>query len=473
MQRVRLLIVLLAGLSCPTFSQKIVKALPGFPGELPFKLETGYVEVGGKEDLVLFYYFVQSERNASEDPLLIWISGGPGCSSFRAFMYQLGPLTIDYDDTTKEIPDLHLNPYSWTKFANIIFMDVPITGFSYSKSPETYKNSDTLSPKYTYEFLCKWLEKHPQFRSNPLYITGVSYSGLTIPAVVEEIFNGNEAGNEPRINIEGYVLGNPLTVKDIDFNARIPYAHRMSLLSDQIFESTKLSCKGDYINVNQSNTLCQNDLQQVNQCLKDVCFYHISEDVCNVETSTRSLLQSLDSSSSKYPDLPLRSAILKGRPLCREITYPYASIWADNVDVRKALHIRQGTIGVWARCNGDHYYLGRNDSDHYAYNVDSSLEHHRNLTRKSCRALILSGDHDLIFPYIGTKQWIQDLHLSVDSTWAPWFVRGQVAGYTESFSHNDFTLTFATVKGAGHAAQEYRPEECQAMAYRWLGHKPL
>ena len=52
------------------------------------------MEVGGKEDLVLFYYFVQSERNASEDPLLIWISGGPGCSSFRAFMYQLGQFCL-------------------------------------------------------------------------------------------------------------------------------------------------------------------------------------------------------------------------------------------------------------------------------------------------------------------------------------------------------------------------------------------
>lgn len=473
MSRVLLLIVLLVHLSSSTFSQKIVKALPGFPGELPFELETGYVEVGEKEDLVLFYYFVESERNATKDPLLVWITGGPGCSSFRSFMFQIGPLKFDFLDTTKEIPDLQLNPYSWTKFANIIFIDLPVTGFTYSKSPETYKSSDTLSAKYTYEFLGKWLKKHPQFSSNPLYLTGVSYSGITIPITVQEIFNGNEAGNEPKINIEGYVIGNPLTDRNIDFNARIPYAHQMALLSDEFFESTKANCNGDYINVHPSNTLCQTDLQEVEQSLENVCYYHILEDVCNIDTRTRSLLENTDSSSDKYPDLPLQSAKLKGQGLCRENTYPYASHWADKVDVRKALHIREGTVGAWVRCNGDHYLLGRNDTAHYAYDVSSSLDYYRNLTRKRCRALILSGDHDLIFPHIGTKQWIRDLHLNVDSTWKPWFVRGQVAGYTESFSHNEFTLTYATVKGAGHAAQEYKPQECQAMASRWFEYKPL
>ncbi|KAK1373157.1 hypothetical protein POM88_029350 [Heracleum sosnowskyi] len=87
------------------------------------------------------------------------------------------------------------------ELANVIFLDAPTSGFSYAKSPETYKNSDTLSAKYTYQFLSKWLEKHFKFISNPLYITGLSYSGITIPLIVQEIFNGNEAGNEPKMNI--------------------------------------------------------------------------------------------------------------------------------------------------------------------------------------------------------------------------------------------------------------------------------
>ncbi|KAK1359065.1 Serine carboxypeptidase-like 7 [Heracleum sosnowskyi] len=189
--RLLLLIVVVLNLSNPCFSQTIVKALPGFPGELPFKLETGYVE------------------NPANDPLLIWISGGPGCSTLRSFFYQIGPLTIEYPDTSKEIPDLHLNPYSWTKLANVIFLDTPTSGFSYAKSPETFRDSDTLLAKYTYQFLSKWLEKHSKFISNPLYITGLSYSGITIPLIVQEIFNGNEAENEPRMNIAGYIIGNP------------------------------------------------------------------------------------------------------------------------------------------------------------------------------------------------------------------------------------------------------------------------
>ncbi|KAK1359064.1 hypothetical protein POM88_043538 [Heracleum sosnowskyi] len=187
------------------------------------------------------------------------------------------------------------------------------------------------------------------------------------------------------------------------------------------------------------------DLQKVDECLENVYIYNILEPVCTSDTSTRSLLQKIGSSTNKYT-VPLpRAAKLKGQQWCRENTYLYSDVWANIQSVRKALNIREGTIGEWVRCNADHYAI----------------------------ALIISGDHDMAFSHLGTKQWIRDLHLNVDSTWAPWFVKQQVAGYTETFSHDDYTLTFATVKGAGHAAQEFKPEECLAMVNRWFDHNPL
>lgn len=42
----------------------------------------------------MFYYFVKSENNPQEDPLLIWLTGGPGCSSLFAILFENGEFTI-------------------------------------------------------------------------------------------------------------------------------------------------------------------------------------------------------------------------------------------------------------------------------------------------------------------------------------------------------------------------------------------
>ncbi|XP_063940561.1 serine carboxypeptidase-like 17 [Daucus carota subsp. sativus] len=198
----------------------------------------------------------------------------------------LGPLNFDYTRSRGSKPVLVLNPFSWTKVSNVIYLDTPVgAGFSYAKNSDAYKTSDTLSSKHVHDFLRKWVRDHPRFINNPLYIAGVSYSGIVVPIIAQEIYNGNEAGNKPHLNINGYIIGNPLTDRDTDFNSRIPYANRFALLSDPLFQSAKENCLGDYLN--PANSLCARDLSEVDECLMFINAYNILEPSCGSFEGTR------------------------------------------------------------------------------------------------------------------------------------------------------------------------------------------
>ena len=49
-----------------------------------------YVEVDESNGVHLFYYFVRSERSPGDDPLMLWLTGGPGCSVLTALAYEIG-----------------------------------------------------------------------------------------------------------------------------------------------------------------------------------------------------------------------------------------------------------------------------------------------------------------------------------------------------------------------------------------------
>ncbi|KAK0604797.1 hypothetical protein LWI29_019552 [Acer saccharum] len=80
------------------------------------------------------------------------------------------------------------------------------------------------------------------------------------------------------------------------------------------------------------------------------------------------------------------------------------------------------------------------------------------------------GDHDMVVSYLGTLSWIKALNFTIIDEWRPWLVDDQVAGYSTEYSKN---FTFATVKGGGHTAPEYKPKECFSMFKRWISHEPL
>ncbi|XP_020884043.1 serine carboxypeptidase-like 12 isoform X3 [Arabidopsis lyrata subsp. lyrata] len=253
----KLLLLLLFILNHHVDSGSIVKFLPGFEGPLPFELETGYIGIGEEEESQLFYYFIKSENNPKEDPLLLWLNGGPGCSSITGLFFENGPLALKLEVYNGSVPSLISTTYSWTKMANIIFLDQPVgTGFSYSRTPLIDKPSDTSEVKRIREFLQKWLSKHPQFSSNPFYASGDSYSGMIVPALVQEISKGNYICCNRPINLQGYILGNPITYFEEDRNYRVPFSHGMALISDELYESIRRACNGNYFNVDQRNTKC-------------------------------------------------------------------------------------------------------------------------------------------------------------------------------------------------------------------------
>ncbi|KAH9755835.1 serine carboxypeptidase-like 18 [Citrus sinensis] len=435
-------------------SRSTVKFLPGFQGPLSFELETGYVGVGESEDAQLFYYFVKSEKNPKEDPLLLWLTGGPGCSAFSALVYEIGPINFNILEYNGSLPTLHLNPYSWTKEASILFVDSPVgTGFSYVRTPLASQTGDFKQVHQVDQFLRKWLMDHPEFLSNTFYVGGDSYSGITVPPLAQQISNENEEGIKPLINLQGYILGNPKTDKIVDKNSQIPFAHGMGLISNELYESLKITCGGDYANIDPSNVDCLND----NQAFSEVSYQHNIFMEPFIDFRTR---------SKSYIGTPLSFFLSKAtRFKClfslQSFGYMLSQNWENDYNVRKALQIRQGSKGKWQRCNYDLPYTQE---------IGSSFSFHVSLSTKGYRSLIYSGDHDMVVPFLGTEAWIKSLNYSIIDDWRPWILHSQVAGYTRTYSNR---MTYATVKGGGHIAPEYRPAECYAMFQRWINHDPL
>nr|GMD10820.1 serine carboxypeptidase-like 11 isoform X1 [Ipomoea batatas] len=123
-----------------------------------------------------------------------------------------GPLLFDLPKNNSALPTLSLNPYSWTKVASFIFLDLPVgTGFSYVKSSKNYTSNSEETSDHGAEFLRKWLADHPEYQSNSFYVGGDSFSGVIVPMVVNAISYGINLGLNPQIDLKGYFVGNAFT----------------------------------------------------------------------------------------------------------------------------------------------------------------------------------------------------------------------------------------------------------------------
>merc|ERR1712153_187713 len=178
-----------------------------------FNLSTG--------DKHYFYWFFESRSAPATDPVVLWMTGGPGCSSEVALFGENGPCTVNADGT-----DTITNPHSWNSNANLLYIDQPAgTGFSYGTGLD---RDEKGVARDMYDFLQQFMQKHSKYNELDFFAVGESYAGHYIPAVTHEVWknNNNLPAGAIKIKLAGTAVGNGLTdpaIEACNMGLLIPY----------------------------------------------------------------------------------------------------------------------------------------------------------------------------------------------------------------------------------------------------------
>lgn len=143
--------------------------------------------------------FFESRNDPENDPVLLWLNGGPGCSSLVGLFMELGPSFVD------ENIKLRYNPYSWNSNASVIFLDQPVNaGFSYSDTPVS---TTIAAGRDVYALLTLFFKQFPEYAKQDFHMAGESYGGHYVPIFASEILKHKKRN----INLKSILIGNGLT----------------------------------------------------------------------------------------------------------------------------------------------------------------------------------------------------------------------------------------------------------------------
>ncbi|KAL0359643.1 UNVERIFIED_CONTAM: Serine carboxypeptidase-like 45 [Sesamum angustifolium] len=393
---------------------KIV-SLPGQP-KVSFQQYSGYIVIGGKQQRSYFYYFVEAETEPASKPLVLWLNGGPGCSSLGAGAFsEHGPFQPSGNVLVR-------NNYSWNKAANMLYLESPAgVGFSYSANKSFYESVDD------------------------------EMTGHYVPQLANLIIQ-----SKAKFNLKGIAIGNPLLEFDTDFNSRAEFLWSHGLISDATYYQFTSVCNYSQIRRQAASgaltPVCSRVIKLVSsEISRFVDTYDVTLDVC-------------------LSSVMLQAEVLnqvQDQPKIDVCVEDEANAYLNRKDVQQALHARLVGVNSWSICSDVLHYEMQN-LEIPTIGILGSL------VKSGIRVLVYSGDQDSVLPLTGTRALVnglaKDLRLNTSETYGAWFEGRQVAGWTQSYGE---FLSFATIRGASHEAPFSQPERSLVLFSSFVGGKPL
>ncbi|KAF7207458.1 lysosomal protective protein isoform X1 [Nothobranchius furzeri] len=445
--------------------------LPGLQKQPSFRHFSGYLNVSNGKHL--HYWFVQSQNKPSSDPVVLWLNGGPGCSSLDGLLTEHGPFLIQDDGVT-----LQYNPYSWNKIANVLYLESPAgVGFSYSDD-KNYVTNDTEVSMNNFLALKEFFRLFPEFSSNELFLTGESYGGIYIPTLAERVME------DASMNLQGIAVGNGMSSYELNDNSLVFFAYYHGLLGTRLWTQLQMFCCKDgkcnfYNNQNQN---CSDSLLEVQTIV-----YNSGLNMYNLYASCpggvphrlsvesgQLVIRDLGNTfihhqwnrqwSQKLQNLAALHLSVRLDPPCTNSTPSY--LYLNNIYVKRALHISPNALD-WVICSAE---VNLNYGRLY---MDVSKQYLKLLSALKYRVLVYNGDVDMACNFMGDEWFIESLNQQVEVQRRPWLYQDidgeQVGGFVKEFDN----IAFLTVKGSGHMVPSDKPVAAFSMFTRFIKKQPF
>ncbi|PWN48682.1 alpha/beta-hydrolase [Violaceomyces palustris] len=448
-----------------------------------------------------FYFWAFESRNDPlNDPVVLWLNGGPGCSSFTGLLMELGPCNARQPDSHG--PGTEWNPWAWNNNATMIFLDQPVgTGLSYVSWSNTSRTDKPPSRIFSTPAAARdasaflhllalhagreilgFDESQPEAHHGALttkklknipsfHMSGESYAGRYLPLIASQILRDNEQakahperGLEP-LPLASVLIGNGITSPKDQFPAYVDYACTNASGRGEPFFS-KAQCDKMYAQV----PVCLTLVEKCNARLPPDQRY----DSLACQTASTYCEGAL---SSPWDKLNVSYYDWKHGPEYEEEAWVAAFL--NDVNIRSDLGVdRFGPgdkhDGVFEGCS-DAVYRNFEKTGDGARDSTWAVE---DILSKGVRVLSYSGRRDFICNYVGNRRWVEGLDWQGSKEFKklelkPWYI--QTGDDSEPRLAGEFKnhegLTYAIVDEAGHFVPHDQPAAALTMFNRWL-HQP-
>lgn len=415
------------------------------------KSMSGYYSVDvEKKNKNYFFWFFDSRSNPKEDPLVIWLTGGPGCSSQLALLTENGPCSVSEDGLSTIN-----NPYSWNSNANIMWVDQP-AGVGYSYGTKDDNNEAEVSDDM-YDFLQAFFEEYPEYLPNAFFVFGESYGGHYAPSVASRIFEGNNNKEGKTINLAGVGVGNGLTDPVIQYQ----YYPEMAMNNSYNIKTV-------------SEDAYQKMVDHVPSCVKMAEACQLNDDACVPADDYCNLME-----TTPYYKTGLNPYDIRVPCGDSDLCYDFTNVetFLNLNSTRDALHVSD-EVKSWETCNNGVNAMFAGDwMKNYQQVLSPMLE-------GGVRVLIYAGDVDFICNWIGNKAWTKELawtghdafNNEEDKAW--YYTENSVKTEggrvrTANAAAGTGSLTFLQVFEAGHMVPMDQPAAALSLLNSFLVNDPF